>query len=79
MSNDKIKSVSSHVLPPLPYADNALEPVISANTIDFHYGKHHKGYLPKFPLTISGTQWPACWSMLMPISARFRIFLGTAM
>lgn len=32
-------------LPPLPYADNALAPVISANTIGFHYGKHHKGYL----------------------------------
>lgn len=29
----------------LPYADNALSPVISANTIGFHYGKHHAGYL----------------------------------
>ena len=32
-------------LPALPYADNALAPVISANTLGFHYGKHHKGYL----------------------------------
>lgn len=32
-------------LPPLPYADSALAPVISANTMGFHYGKHHKGYL----------------------------------
>lgn len=32
-------------LPALPYAENALEPVISAKTIGFHYGKHHKGYL----------------------------------
>lgn len=32
-------------LAPLPYADNALGPVISANTLGFHYGKHHKGYL----------------------------------
>ncbi len=30
--------------PPLPYAETALEPVISAKTIAFHYGKHHKGY-----------------------------------
>lgn len=30
--------------PPLPFADTALEPVISAKTIAFHYGKHHKGY-----------------------------------
>ena len=32
-------------LPPLPYADDALAPVISANTLGFHYGKHHRGYL----------------------------------
>ena len=32
-------------LPPLPYAENALEPVMSANTFSFHYGKHHKGYV----------------------------------
>jgi superoxide dismutase, Fe-Mn family len=30
--------------PPLPYAKDALKEVISAETIDFHYGKHHKGY-----------------------------------
>ena len=34
-----------HVLPPLPYAEDALGPVISANTISFHYGKHHRGYV----------------------------------
>jgi len=34
-----------HELPPLPYADNALEPAISANTIGFHYGKHHATYV----------------------------------
>src|SRR4026209_2359640 len=45
MSNDKIESASPHVLPALPYAENALDPVISANTIGFHYGKHHKGYV----------------------------------
>jgi len=32
-------------LPPLPWAENALEPVISAKTISFHYGKHHKTYV----------------------------------
>lgn len=31
-------------IPPLPYADNALEPYISAETLGFHYGKHHKTY-----------------------------------
>ena len=32
-------------LPPLPYAEDALEPVYSARTISFHYGKHHKAYV----------------------------------
>ncbi len=32
-------------LPPLPYAQNALEPHISANTLSFHYGKHHQAYV----------------------------------
>jgi rubrerythrin len=41
MSNDKIEKASPNVQPSLPYADNALDPVISANTIGFHYGKHH--------------------------------------
>ncbi len=32
-------------LPPLPYAEDALAPVISPTTIAFHYGKHHRGYV----------------------------------
>jgi Fe-Mn family superoxide dismutase len=32
-------------LPPLPYAENALEPYISAKTLSFHYGKHHQAYV----------------------------------
>jgi Fe-Mn family superoxide dismutase len=34
-----------HELPPLPYAKDALEPVISAETMDYHYGKHHQAYV----------------------------------
>lgn len=34
-------------LPPLPYAEDALEPHISAKTLSFHYGKHHKAYVTK--------------------------------
>lgn len=34
-----------HALPSLPYAENALEPAISARTIALHYGKHHKTYV----------------------------------
>lgn len=42
-------------LPPLPYAVDALEPVISARTIGFHYGKHHKGYVDNLNKLVSGT------------------------
>ena len=52
MSNQK---TGSHTLPPLPYADNALDPVISANTLGFHYGKHHKTYVDNLNKLITGT------------------------
>jgi Fe-Mn family superoxide dismutase len=42
-------------LPPLPYAEDALAPVISANTVSFHYGKHHKGYVDNLNKMIAGT------------------------
>jgi superoxide dismutase, Fe-Mn family len=42
-------------LPPLPYAQNALAPVISENTISFHYGKHHQGYVNNVNKMIAGT------------------------
>ena len=46
----------THVLPPLPYAVNALEPVISAETIDYHYGKHHQAYVTNLNNLIPGTE-----------------------
>lgn len=44
-------------LPPLPYENDALEPYISAKTIEFHYGKHHQGYVEKLNQFITGTQY----------------------
>jgi len=44
-----------HLLPPLPYANNALEPVISAETLSFHYGKHHKTYIDTLNKLVDGT------------------------
>ncbi len=35
----------THVLPALPYPEDALAPVISAQTLSFHHGKHHQGYV----------------------------------
>jgi Fe-Mn family superoxide dismutase len=43
-------------LPPLPYAENALEPMISAKTLSFHYGKHHKTYVETTNKLIVGTE-----------------------
>lgn len=39
------RGATPYELPALPYAETALEPVISSRTIGFHYGKHHKGYV----------------------------------
>ena len=41
-------------LPPLPYADTALEPLISANTLSYHYGKHHKTYVDNLNKLVEG-------------------------
>ncbi|HNP37190.1 MAG TPA: superoxide dismutase [Woeseiaceae bacterium] len=43
-------------LPALPYEPNALEPHISARTMQYHYGKHHKGYVAKLNKLIEGTK-----------------------
>ena len=44
----------SFILPELPYEVKALEPYISAKTLDFHYNKHHKGYLDKLNTLVQG-------------------------
>ena len=46
-------------LPALPYAKNALEPHISTETIDFHYGKHHQAYVTNLNNLIKGTEFEA--------------------
>lgn len=43
-------------LPELPYPRDALEPQISKETLDYHYGKHHQGYLKKLNKQISGSE-----------------------
>src|SRR5690606_4586738 len=43
-------------LPPLPYEEDALAPHISAKTLSFHYGKHHRGYVDKANKAIAGTE-----------------------
>lgn len=50
-----IGSAGVITLPALPYAENALEPFISARTLGFHYGKHHKAYVTNLNKLIAGT------------------------
>lgn len=57
MSKEKLQSASKQVLAPLPYAENALDPVISARTIGFHYGKHHKAYVDNLKKLAAGTEY----------------------
>ncbi|MGB7372695.1 superoxide dismutase [Pontixanthobacter sp.] len=42
-------------LPALPYADTALAPAVSAETLSFHHGKHHQAYIDKTNTAIEGT------------------------
>lgn len=41
---------------PLPYDDSALDPAISAETLSYHYGKHHQAYIDKMNAAIDGTE-----------------------
>lgn len=45
----------AHELPKLPYEMNALEPHISKETLEYHYGKHHQGYVTKLNAGVEGT------------------------
>ncbi|MBN1980752.1 MAG: superoxide dismutase, partial [Chitinivibrionales bacterium] len=56
ISGQQPKNVEFFTLPPLPYAENSLEPIISAKTISFHYGKHHKGYVDRLNQLTTSTE-----------------------
>lgn len=60
-------------LPELPYDSAALEPVISARTLSFHYGKHHQGYLNALNRLTAGTPYAA-----MPLEEIVRRTAGQA-
>ncbi|MDR1660866.1 MAG: superoxide dismutase [Azoarcus sp.] len=47
----------AHTLPALPYAQDALAPAISAETVEFHYGKHHQSYVTNLDKLIAGTEY----------------------
>jgi Fe-Mn family superoxide dismutase len=43
-------------LPALPYPENALEPIVSARTVGFHHGKHHRAYVDNLNKLIAGSE-----------------------
>ncbi len=47
----------AHTLPALPYAMDALAPIISKETLEFHYGKHHQAYVTNLNNLIPGTEY----------------------
>ena len=49
--------MSKHTLPDLPYPANALEPHISAETLEYHHGKHHAAYVDKLNQLIEGSEY----------------------
>jgi len=46
----------THTLPPLPYAMDALAPIISKETLEYHYGKHHQAYVTNLNNLIKDTE-----------------------
>ncbi len=64
---------SALALPQLPYDESALEPVISARTLSFHYGKHHKAYVDNLQKLVAGTAYAD-----LPLEAIIRRTAGKA-
>lgn len=65
-------------LPLLPYATNALEPIIDQQTIELHYGKHHQWYVNKLNELIVGTPYEGKSLEEIIISAEWPIFNNAA-
>jgi len=61
-------------LPPLPWPDTALDPVISANTLSFHYGKHHQTYLTNLRNLLAAN--PALGLADQPLEALIKSTVG---
>jgi Fe-Mn family superoxide dismutase len=51
-----IEQASLHRLPPMPYAENELHPVISANTLGFHHDKHDQAYVDTLSKLLTGME-----------------------
>ena len=57
LKNTTMKNFDIHVFPALPYAYNALEPYIDAQTMEIHYDRHHRAYFNNFISAIKDTKY----------------------
>ena len=57
MQQTKEQVTMQHALPELPYALDALAPHMSKETLEYHYGKHHRTYVTKLNTLIKGTEY----------------------
>ncbi|MBS0580483.1 MAG: superoxide dismutase [Proteobacteria bacterium] len=55
-ASERTNRQGPHVLPALPYAEDALEPVISAHTLSIHHGRHHGSYVDTLNTLVAGTE-----------------------
>jgi Fe-Mn family superoxide dismutase len=67
-----------HELPDLPYSLNALEPHISEETLSYHHGKHHAGYIKKLNKAIENSEFSDKTLLQIIISAEGNIFNNAA-
>ena len=65
-------------LPPLPYSNRALAPYVSAETISFHYERHHAGYVANLNRLTNGTQWEGAELEKVVLGAEGAIFNNAA-
>ncbi|MDE0116347.1 MAG: superoxide dismutase [bacterium] len=65
-------------LPPLPYSQSALEPYVSAETVGFHYGRHHAGYVANLNRLTEGGQWEGAELEEVALGAEGAIFNNAA-
>ncbi|WP_419918031.1 superoxide dismutase [Candidatus Poriferisocius sp.] len=65
-------------LPPLPYGHHELEPYVSADTLRFHYDRHHAGYVSNLNRLVAGTQWEGAGLDEVVVGAEGPIFNNAA-
>ena len=66
----------AHSLPNLPYDMDALEPHVSAETLSYHYDKHHRGYIKKLNKQIEGTPYEGLPLEQVIVNARNKADIG---